>query len=166
MAQNKTLKWIEENKTAILTLGTLILVGYSVFKVKNTISKAFKRDEKSTKITGTGGGLNKKNTTINEHTATNLASQLLLAMDRYGTDEELISEVFDQIRSKDDFLMVYRAFGKKIHNGFGTPLIPILDTSEEYDLVYWLNEELDRSSDRKLRQKIGPVIRQAGFAFN
>lgn len=127
-------------------------------------------------ITGTGYG-SIKNATITDAQAINFANQLLDAMNVkepfYGTDEETIEKVFDQLKNADDFLKVYKAFDLKDYNGNNSPPTGIwsnLDSYKKQDLVYWLKSELDNgwfasTTEKRAYNKVKALVEISGFVF-
>lgn len=112
--------------------------------------------------------LNLNNTTISNSEATNFAAQLLDAMNRYGTDEDLIEAVFDKLNNGDDFKYVAKKFGmvNYLNGGPGSPpegLPDIIDGATPRNLVYWLQAELSTSDS--VYQKVKSRVESAGFVF-
>lgn len=168
-------------KTTLYIVGVVISV-YLIYKIatatSDKITSILEGDPNiDDKVIGTGGQIIKQNVTITEFQAKNFAQQLLDAMNEkqplYGTDEEMIEKVFDQLKTKDDFLMVFKAFGEKDYNGNNSPPTGIwsnIDSYKKQNLVYWLKSELQLSwlstaTDKRVHQKVKNLVIQAGFAF-
>lgn len=128
-------------------------------------------------VPNTGGGFDIKNTTITKSQAANFAQQLLEAMNVkqpiYGTDEETIEKIFNKIKTKDDFLLVYDAFGMKDYNGNNSPPTGIwsnIDSYKKQNLVYWLKSELSNgffasAAEKRAYKKVKEIVEKAGFVF-
>ena len=95
------------------------------------------------------------NARISKQKAFNLANELYTAMDKLGTDEDLIKKVFTGL-SPDDFKLVYKEFGLRGYFMFNS-----LDyIGFPYNLVQWLREEI--GNDIEIVNK---TIRDAGFTY-
>lgn len=123
----------KEKKVAIIaSIVAAIGIGYFVFK---------KKPDGATDGDPTGNGTIGTGTTTAPFNAKNVANNLLLYMDQYGTKEdEIISELTGVNQAQ--FAQVITAFGKPPYylfgqnSFFGTPL----------GLVGWLKEELGVTS--------------------
>ena len=84
-----------------------------------------------------------------------IAERLYVAMKSVGTDEAMIRTALTNL-SENDFVKVYKAFGKRQYSltwgNMGDPL-----TSSKHHLITWLQNELS-SSDLKEIQKIVPNL--------
>lgn len=112
------------------------------------------------------------NATINDSAASIYASQLLDAMNVklpfYGTDNGVVSSVFDKLKNGDDYLKVYQVFGKKDYNGYNSPPTGFwssLDSYEKRDLNHWLKSELSNWFEPTLYNKVKSRVESAGFVF-
>jgi hypothetical protein len=169
-------KTVVENPktTGYVVAGVIALIlGYSVYKgIKNKINPDIDDD-----VDGVGGlpDPNQTTATITQTQAINYASQLLEAMNYMrnswffgGTDEDTINQVFDQLNSGNDFVLVFHAFGEKEYNGFNSPVegSEWLDSSyEKKDLVYWLKSELSYAFEPTIFNKVKQRVESAGFVF-
>lgn len=156
-------KTISSNPVGALYVFGGLLALFVVYKIYKGINSAFSG---TTNPAGVNLNLNVSNVTITPETARNLASQLLDAMNRYGTDEDLISAVFDLLKTGDDFKLVVDAFGLQPYNGAGLPpegLPPALDGATPMNLVGWLSEELSRGDD--VYSKVKERFNTAGFVL-
>ncbi len=154
---SETINVLPDNalKTFIYVGGAFLLWRlYKTFKIK-------KIDVEPAPIDTTP---NSSNTTITENDARIMASQLLAAMDRIGTDENTIYKVFERIQTPDDFLMVYNAFGKKYYDGTGQPWL-VWGEERKSDLVEWLKNELSPWMDYKTYNLVKAKVESAGFVF-
>lgn len=160
--------FILDNKKPFFILGGVLLSYYLFKQVHKSLSDTF--TEKSEKI-DIHLPINPQKTTINNTKAQQFAQQLLDACNEafpfYGTDEETILKVFKQLKSSEDFKMVYKAFGMKKYNGYNSPPVGVfrhLDKYEPRDLVYWLKSELS-PSDGKVYTIVKQRIESAGWSF-
>jgi hypothetical protein len=156
---------------------TLYIVGGAValyfgWRLYRNISNRFNPDIDDSVNNGNVPISNTGDFSISNQQAVNFAQQLLDAMNKNrnsfflgGTDEDAIENVFNQLQTGDDFLLVYNAFGLKEYNGFNSPVEgwEWFDTYVKRDLIYWLKSELSSSSSTY--KAIKPIIIDAGFAF-
>lgn len=170
---NDTGNFIVENKTAFLVVGALLLGGIVIYNFRTgikSVGKVLEADEVD--FIDPNIEVLSKNLTINNKQAENLAKALLEAFNHTtfigtrGTDEEKVKEAFTHIKTGDDFKLVYKAFGKRKRISGGTP-IHWLDkkVAEEYDLVYWLKEELDSYWDKEIYNIVKEKVTSAGMIF-
>ncbi|MBR4620494.1 MAG: hypothetical protein IKO46_05890 [Salinivirgaceae bacterium] len=93
--------------------------------------------------------VNSKNTTIDETTAATISGALLGAMNKWGTDEETIRRNIDRLKTKDDYLLVYKAFKDKGYkNG------KLNADGRKLDLTGWLRAELSGSDLKYFENKL------------
>ena len=93
--------------------------------------------------------VNTKNTTIDETTAATISGALLGAMNKWGTDEETIRRNLDRLKTKDDYLLVYKAFKDKGYkNG------KLNADGRKLDLTGWLRSELSGSDLKYFENKL------------
>ena len=93
--------------------------------------------------------VNNKNTTIDETTAATISGALLGAMNKWGTDEETIRRNIDRLKTKDDYLLVYKAFKDKGYkNG------KLNADGRKLDLTGWLRAELSGSDLKYFENKL------------
>lgn len=171
----KTSQYLSHNAKPLL-IGGAVMVGLLIlYKVYRAFSSKTQTEEeriREQQVQGViGQQINEKNLTISQSMARNFAQQLLDAMDYmeplYGTDEQTILKVFKQIKTKDDFLLVFNAFGMKDYNGNGLPPTGVaryLDVYEPRNLVYWLKAELS-PRDKEVYDLVKKVVENAGFVF-
>lgn len=151
----KTIKstgnFLANNKKELIYISgacLIAVVGYQFYKEISKGSAGVFEDK--TESVPINLNLNSNKITISNETAQKYAQQLLDACNEeapfYGTDEVLIKEVFLNLKSPEDFKLVYKTFGKKNYNGHGSPPTGIfrhLDNYAPRDLIYWLRSELD-----------------------
>ncbi len=162
---NQIVQFLNDNKAGIFYTGATLVAIYFVYK---SVKSVWGDEDSDSGFSDTANNANIYNATISQSEANNLAYSLFTAMRDSGTDEDLIAQAFNRIQNKDDFLLVYKAFGEKYYdNVFGYYLDPTWNNklfADKYDLVYWLDNELGWG-DREVRNKIASVINQAGFVF-
>ncbi|AMD85430.1 hypothetical protein SAMN05444369_11032 [Capnocytophaga haemolytica] len=161
------LSFIAKNKMTILVSAAVLAGVFVVYKV----AKRFAGSDDDDHVKGTGSDLDKSKATITEAQSKNYAEQLLDAMNAayplWGTDEKTILAVFNQLKNKHDFLMVYHAFGLRDYNGYNSPpksFWKYLDVYQKRDLVYWLKSELS-PSDGEVYKRVKKVVEGSGFTF-
>ncbi|WP_299835503.1 hypothetical protein [uncultured Tenacibaculum sp.] len=164
---NEAGNFIVENKNAFLIVGGLI-AGYMIIrKVQkgfNSVGEALASDE----VDFIKPVINPsaKNLTINSDKAVNLAKSLLDAFNDGGTDEEKVKSVFMQLKTGDDFKLVFNSFGLRKRIFGGTPTNYITKkTAEAYDLIYWLKAELDSYWDEEVYNIVKQRVESAGLIF-
>ncbi len=160
--------FIVEYKTPLLLVGGAFLGWYVIKNTTKGIAGVFK--EKSEQVT-IDLPISSQKTTISKTQSQQFAQQLLDASNHmeplYGTDEETIKKVFLQLKTAEDFKLVYKAFGHKNYNGWNSPPVGIfrhLDTYEPRDLVYWLKSEI-KPSDGEVYNIVKARVESAGWAF-
>ncbi|WP_299833774.1 hypothetical protein [uncultured Tenacibaculum sp.] len=165
---NTVSSFIVEYKTPILIIGGAVLGFYFIKKAREGIASAF--DEKSEQVQ-IDLPIDIKKTTITKTQSKQFAQQLLDASNHmaplYGTDEATIKEVFLQLKTAEDFKLVYEAFGNKNYNGWNSPPVGIfrhLDNYQPRDLVYWLKSELE-PSDGEVYDIVKARVESAGWTF-
>lgn len=80
------------------------------------------------------------------------AHNLLMAMDRYGTDEDTILNNLRPL-NRDDLLMVIREFGIREYNGTSQPVfLDKLIYSVPLNLIGWLKAELSGKDLEEVKQ--------------
>lgn len=167
-----------QNPSAFLYPAAAVLGAFLVYKIYKSATSFVKGDTNiDDEIDGVSVNVdNSLKATISKQTAINYASQLLDAMNVmqpvYGTDEDTISDVFDNLKNAADFMLVFDAFGKKDYNGNNSPPTGIwsnLDSYKKQNLVHWLKSELSKSSfiffENELYEKVKKIINKAGFTF-
>ncbi len=88
--------------------------------------------------------VDKQALTITQNQAIVIAENLLGAMNKYGTDEQVIKDNLQNLR-KDDLLLVMKAFGVKPYNGtaLATRNYEKMIFATDLNLIGWLQQELD-----------------------
>ena len=170
---NSVSEYLLDNKSLLIVLGGGI-VGYLVYrriqKSADAVADIFKSDDPDHIIPDVS--INDSKVTISKEQAKLLAKSLLDAFNHetfFGTratDEEKVKGVFDKLKTGDDFRLVYTAFGRRKRFAGGTPT-HWLDKkiSDDYDLIYWLKEEVSEFWDSDLYHQVKARIESAGMLF-
>lgn len=142
------------NKASLITTGIkvglpIIGIGIGVLAIR----KMFKRnpDGTSTKVAPSLKDtiIQTANLTISTSDAALFANTLYGSMQDFGTDEETIFSTIDKLNTKDDMLLVIKAFGmKKYLWGARDPWF-----GQEYNLIGWLRSELGGKDIAKIKPK-------------
>lgn len=149
------MKMNSANKAALIGTGIryglpIIGVGIGIYAIKKLL---FKRnpDGTSSKVAPSMENtvIRKENLTITPGDAALFANTLYGAMQDFGTDEETIYSTIDKIQTKDDMLLVIKAFGMKKY------LWGARDhwLGQEYNLIGWLRSELSNKEVAKIKPK-------------
>nr|WP_321409097.1 hypothetical protein [uncultured Carboxylicivirga sp.] len=142
------------NKAALI--GTGIRIGVPVLAIGvgvYAIRKMFKRNPDGTSSTVAPSMkdtvIDSKNLTISPSDAALYANTLYGAMLDFGTDEKTIYSTIEKIQTKDDMLLVIKAFGMKMYL-WGTRAAFL---GQNYNLIGWLRFELDDKEIGKIKPK-------------
>ncbi|MCW3806174.1 hypothetical protein [Plebeiibacterium marinum] len=142
------------NKAALI--GTGIRIGVPVLAIGlgvYAIRKMFKRNPDGTSSTVAPSMkdtvIDSKNLTISPSDAALYANTLYGAMLDFGTDEKTIYSTIEKIQTKDDMLLVIKAFGMKMYL-WGTRAAFL---GQNYNLIGWLRFELDDKEIAKIKPK-------------
>jgi hypothetical protein len=142
------------NKAAMIGMGIkigvpVLAIGTGIYLIK----RLFKRnpDGTSSRVAPSlkDTVIQKENLTISPSDAALFANTLYGAMLDFGTDEKTIYSIMDKVSTKDDMLLVIKAFGMKQYLwGTRTALI-----GQNYNLLGWLRFELSDSEIAKIKAK-------------
>ncbi|WP_291856913.1 hypothetical protein [Marinilabilia sp.] len=142
------------NKAAMIGMGIkigvpVLAIGTGIYLIK----RMFKRnpDGTSTRVAPSlkDTVIQKENLTISPSDAALFANTLYGAMLDFGTDEKTIYNIIGKISTKDDMLLVIKAFGMKQYLwGTRTALI-----GQNYNLLGWLRFELSDREIAKIKAK-------------
>ncbi|RCW28779.1 hypothetical protein [Marinilabilia salmonicolor] len=142
------------NKAAMIGIGIkigvpVLAIGTGIYLIK----RMFKRnpDGTSTRVAPSlkDTVIQKENLTISPSDAALFANTLYGAMLDFGTDEKTIYNIIRKISTKDDMLLVIKAFGMKQYLwGTRTALI-----GQNYNLLGWLRFELSDREIAKIKAK-------------
>lgn len=142
------------NKAALIAQGLkiglpIIGVGIGIY----TIRKLLKRnpDGTSSKVAPSikDTVIHRENLTISVSDAALFANTLYGAMLDFGTDEKIIYSTIDKIQTKDDMLLVIKAFGMKMYLWGARAAF----FGQEYNLIGWLRKELAENDIKKIKPK-------------
>jgi hypothetical protein len=106
------------------------------------IYNAIKENTRDTDLNNTTA-YSTRNMSISESRAKILADKLLDAMDRVGTDTDMIDEVVNELQNKDDWACVIYKFGYQSYYLWGKSTS---SSADSLNLVGWFRREL--SGDR------------------
>ncbi len=142
------------NKAALIAQGLkiglpIIGIGIGIFAIKKLLKR--NPDGTSSKVAPSikDTVIHKENLTISVSDAALYANTLYGAMLDFGTDEKVIYSIIDKIQSKDDMLLVIKAFGMKQYL-WGTRAAFL---GQEFNLIGWLRQELGESEISKIKPK-------------
>jgi len=93
--------------------------------------------------------IQKKNLSISPSDAALFANTLYGAMLDFGTDEETIYSTIDKVQTKDDMLLVIKAFGLKMYLIGGRAGL----LGQNHNLIGWLRFELGDKEIAKIKPK-------------
>ncbi|WP_430933992.1 hypothetical protein [Saccharicrinis sp. 156] len=143
------------NKATLVTTGLkyglpILGVGIGIYAVKKLL---FKRnpDGTSSRVAPSIKDtlINRQNLTISPSDAALFANTLYGAMLDIGTDEKTIYSTIDKIQSKDDMLLVIKAFGMKQYLWGARAAF----LGQDYNLIGWLRAELSEKEIAKIKTK-------------
>ena len=118
------------------------IAALSAFIIGRKVYNAIKENTRDTDLNNTTA-YSTRNMTISESRAQLLANKLLDAMDRVGTDTDMIDEVVNELQNKDDWACVIYKFGNQPYYLWGKSLS---SSADSLNLVGWFRREL--SGDR------------------
>jgi hypothetical protein len=142
------------NKAALIAQGLkiglpLIGVGIGIYAIRKLLKR--NPDGTTSKVAPSikDTVIHKENLTISASDAALFANTLYGSMQDFGTDEETIFSTIDKLNTKDDMLLVIKAFGmKKYLWGARDPWF-----GQEYNLIGWLRSELGKKEVVKIKPK-------------
>lgn len=142
------------NKAAVISTG--IRIGVPIVAIGAgalVIRKMFKKnpDGTSSRVAPSLKDtiIQKENLTISTSDAALFANTLYGAMLDFGTDEEVIYSTIDKINTKDDMLLVIKAFGMKQYLWGARAAF----LGQNYNLIGWLGFELSEKELAKIKPK-------------
>lgn len=142
------------NKAALIAQGLkiglpIIGIGIGIFAIKKLLKR--NPDGTSSKVAPSikDTVIHKENLTISVSDAALYANTLYGAMLDFGTDEKVIYSIIDKIQSKDDMLLVIKAFGMKQYL-WGTRAAFL---GQDFNLIGWFRQELGESEISKIKPK-------------
>ncbi len=114
------------------------------------------------------------NVTISPTEAVLITQNLFNAMNRTGTDEQSIIRNLEQLKTKDDLLLIIKKFGIKPYNGSGLTVTEIRKKlwSRDLNLSGWIAAELSggfdiitRLKNAKYRKQVVVIYENLGVNF-
>lgn len=167
-------KFMLENKYLLIAVGVGV-VGYFIYKkvgkAVDSVGEGFKNIE--TDRVKLHLKEKKENLTITKEKATMLAKTLLEAFNYKnalfikGTDKEKVRRVFEELKTPDDYILLYNTFGLRPYTVSGTPT-SYLEKKFFYtnkDLNGWLRAELSSVLDSSLWKLVKARVESAGMIF-
>ena len=147
------------NWLPIAQLGILSIGGYLLYKtfsgIHNVAADISKPDQDagSSQSTNPSSNTVPSGATITPNQAQIAASHLLNAMNRFGTDTQLIYNV---LRGKTpvDYALIHQAFGEERYTGVAKGPWP----NPYRNLNYWLQSELDQNEWNELKRLMPGVL--------
>jgi len=144
----------QANKAALIGAGIkigvpVLAIGTGIFLIKRMFKK--NPDGTSSRVAPSlkDTVIQKDNLTLSPSDAALFANTLYGAMLDFGTDEKTIYSIIDKISTKDDMLLVIKAFGMKQYL-WGTRVALI---GQNYNLLGWLRFELSNREIAKIKPK-------------
>ena len=144
------------NKAALLTTGIkigipVVALGIGAFFIRKIIKGKTNSDGTSSKTAPSlkDTVITSDNLTISTSDAALFANTLYGAMLSFGTDEKAIFSIMHKITTKDDMLLIIKAFGMKQYL-WGARAAFI---GQDYNLIGWLKFELSDKDIAKIKPK-------------
>lgn len=94
--------------------------------------------------------IDENNLTLTETKAQLIADNLMAAMDRIGTDEDLIYNEFDKIKTAEDMILVSEKFGVHKYGQGGR----VQWLGYDKNLKGWINAELTDKEKKPIQNKL------------
>lgn len=142
------------NKAALIANGIkyglpILGVGIGIYAVRRLLKR--NPDGTSSRVAPSikDTVIDRQNLTISASDAALYANTLYGAMLDFGTDEKVIYSTIDKIQSKDDMLLVIKAFGMKQYL-WGTRAAFL---GQDFNLIGWFRQELSESEISKIKPK-------------
>jgi len=143
------------NKAALIANGIkyglpILGVGIGIYAIKKLLFRT-NPDGTSSRVAPSikDTVIDRQNLTISASDAALYANTLYGAMLDFGTDEKVIYSIIDKIQSKDDMLLVIKAFGMKQYL-WGTRAAFL---GQDFNLIGWFRQELDEKEINKIKPK-------------
>ena len=142
------------NKAALIANGIkyglpILGVGIGIYAVRRLLKR--NSDGTSSRVAPSikDTVIDRQNLTISASDAALFANTLYGAMLDFGTDEKVIYSTFDKIQTKDDMLLVIKAFGMKQYL-WGTRAAFL---GQDFNLIGWFRQELSEKEIGKIKPK-------------
>ena len=142
------------NKAALIANGIkyglpILGVGIGIYAVRRMLKR--NPDGTSSRVAPSikDTVIDRQNLTISASDAALYANTLYGAMLDFGTDEKVIYSTIDKIQSKDDMLLVIKAFGMKQYL-WGTRAAFL---GQDFNLIGWFRQELSEKEISKIKPK-------------
>ena len=142
------------NKAALIAQGLkiglpILGVGIGIYAIRKMLKR--NSDCTSSKVAPSMKDtvIHRENLTITPGDAALFANTLYGAMLDFGTDEKVIYSTIDKVQSKDDMLLVIKAFGMKQYL-WGARAAFI---GQNFNLIGWFRQELSEKEISKIKPK-------------
>lgn len=143
------------NKATLISNGIkyglpVLGIGIGIYAIKKVLSKR-NADGTSSRIAPSMKDtvIDKQKLTISTTDAALYANTLYGAMLDFGTDEKVIYNTLDKVKTKDDMLLVIKAFGMKQYL-WGTRAAFL---GQDFNLIGWFRQELGSNEINKIKPK-------------
>ncbi len=143
------------NKAALIANGLkyglpILGVGIGIYAIKKLLTKK-NSDGTSSRVAPSikDTVIDRQKLTISASDAALYANTLYGAMLDFGTDEAAIYGTMDKIQSKDDMLLVIKAFGMKQYLWGGRAAF----LGQDYNLIGWLRAELGEEEIAQIKPR-------------
>ena len=142
------------NKAALIAQGLkiglpILGVGIGIYAVRKLLKRNPDGTSSKTAPSIKDTVIHKENLTISASDAALYANTLYGAMLDFGTDEKVIYSTIDKVQTKDDMLLVIKAFGMKQYL-WGTRAAFL---GQDFNLIGWFRQELSEKEINKIRPK-------------
>jgi hypothetical protein len=142
------------NKANFITTGIrigvpIVAIGVGTLVIRRLFKKNADGTSSRTAPTLNDTVIQKENLTITPSDAALFANTLYGAMLDIGTDEKVIYSTIDKINTKDDMLLVIKAFGMKQYLWGARAAF----LGQDYNLIGWLGFELTNKEIAKIKPK-------------
>lgn len=142
------------NKAALIAQGLkiglpILGVGIGIYAVRKLLKRNPDGTSSKTAPSIKDTVIHKENLTISASDAALYANTLYGAMLDFGTDEKVIYSTIDKVQTKDDMLLVIKAFGMKQYL-WGTRAAFL---GQDFNLIGWFRQELGEKEINKIKPK-------------
>ena len=128
----------------------VVAVGVGIVLLRKFLKRKRNADGTTTSIApALTTAIRKENLTLSVADAGLFANILYGAMLDLGTDEQTIYNTIEKIKTKDDMLLVIKAFGMKEYLLGGRSSF----MGQDYNLIGWLRAELSNKEIQKIKPK-------------
>ena len=142
------------NKAALIAQGLkiglpILGVGIGIYAIRKLLKRNPEGTSSKTAPSIKDTVIHKENLTISASDAALYANTLYGAMLDFGTDEKVIYSTIDKVQTKDDMLLVIKAFGMKQYLWGARAAF----LGQDFNLIGWFRQELSENEINKIRPK-------------